>query len=322
MGIVPPLSGSGSDATAIHDNVPAEISAITEKGTPIGADKIIIEDSADSHNKKMVQITNLPTGSDSTAIHKATASEIHAMTDVTPASGDEIVIEDASDSWNKKRCQLSDIAPLGTPASHSHTESDITDLDHDDGEAIHDNVAGEITALTNVTPASGDNFLIEDVSDSNNKKKTTYADLDITSRLKNVSEDTTPDLGGSLNMKGFGFDDEFIAGEALTAGDCCYLSTDGKMWKADADENSTCDTIIAFATANISAEATGIFRLMGKITLSGLTPFSMAYVSTTAGGLVFAPPDGAGDIQRPVGFCLSTTVLYIIPNLYFQQVFA
>lgn len=52
----------GTDADAIHDNVAAEISAVTEKATPISADLLLIEDSADSNNKKRVQIGNLPGG--------------------------------------------------------------------------------------------------------------------------------------------------------------------------------------------------------------------------------------------------------------------
>jgi len=46
-------------ADTIHDNVAAEISAITEKTAMISSDKGILEDSADSHNKKMFQFTNL-----------------------------------------------------------------------------------------------------------------------------------------------------------------------------------------------------------------------------------------------------------------------
>lgn len=46
-----------------------------------------------------------------------------------------------------------------------------------DANAIHDNVASEISALTTVTVASGDYLLIEDVSDSNNKKKVLASDL-------------------------------------------------------------------------------------------------------------------------------------------------
>jgi hypothetical protein len=51
--------GAGNDVTAIHDNVAAEISAITEKGTPVDADLIIVEDSAASNVKKKVQLGNL-----------------------------------------------------------------------------------------------------------------------------------------------------------------------------------------------------------------------------------------------------------------------
>jgi hypothetical protein len=50
----------GSDANAIHKNVAAEISTITEKTAPVVADLLIIEDSADSNNKKRVQAGNLP----------------------------------------------------------------------------------------------------------------------------------------------------------------------------------------------------------------------------------------------------------------------
>ncbi|OGO26416.1 MAG: hypothetical protein A2136_05420 [Chloroflexi bacterium RBG_16_54_11] len=50
------------DANAIHDNVASEISAITEKATPVGADLVIIEDSAASYVKKKAQIGNLPGG--------------------------------------------------------------------------------------------------------------------------------------------------------------------------------------------------------------------------------------------------------------------
>ena len=54
--------GSGTDVNAIHKNVAAEISTITEKVTPVSADLLIIEDSADSNSKKRVQIGNLPSG--------------------------------------------------------------------------------------------------------------------------------------------------------------------------------------------------------------------------------------------------------------------
>jgi len=54
--------GASTDADAIHDNVAAEISVITEKVTPVNADLVIIEDSAASNAKKRVQVGNLPGG--------------------------------------------------------------------------------------------------------------------------------------------------------------------------------------------------------------------------------------------------------------------
>jgi len=53
-------SGASTDDDAIHDNVAAEISAITEKVTPVSADLVVIEDSAAANVKKKVQIGNFP----------------------------------------------------------------------------------------------------------------------------------------------------------------------------------------------------------------------------------------------------------------------
>jgi hypothetical protein len=55
--------GPGTDTTAIHDDTSGEISAITEKASPVSADLLIIEDSESSNAKKRVQIGNLPGGS-------------------------------------------------------------------------------------------------------------------------------------------------------------------------------------------------------------------------------------------------------------------
>jgi len=53
----------GTDADAIHDNVAGEIAAITNKATPVNGDFILIEDSADSNNKKHVLASNFLSGS-------------------------------------------------------------------------------------------------------------------------------------------------------------------------------------------------------------------------------------------------------------------
>ncbi len=166
-----------TDATAIHDDVAAEISVITEKVTPVGADLLVIEDSAASNAKKRVQISNLPTGSDADAIHDNVAAEISAITEkTTPVAADHVLIEDSAASNAKKRTTAGNLIGNIAPAAHTHIESEITDLDHDDVDAIHDNVAAEISAVTlKATPAGADHVLIEDSAAANVKKRTTAA---------------------------------------------------------------------------------------------------------------------------------------------------
>jgi len=65
----------------------------------------------------------------------------------------------------------------GVPA-HTHVEADITDLDHTDPSAIHNNVAGEINAITEkTTPVGADIIAIEDSEASFAKKKLTLTNL-------------------------------------------------------------------------------------------------------------------------------------------------
>jgi len=155
--------GSGTDSDAIHDNVAAEISAITEKASPISADLLVIEDSADSNNKKRVQVGNLPGGSgtDSDAIHDNVDAEINAIADkASPVGADVLIIEDSAASYAKKKVSITNL-PGGA-----------------DADAIHDNVSAEISAVTEkTTPVSADLLLIEDSADSNSKKRVQIGNL-------------------------------------------------------------------------------------------------------------------------------------------------
>ena len=116
--------GPGSDTTAIHDDTAAEISAITEKLTPVAADLLIMEDSAAGNAKKRVQIGNLPTGSDADAIHDNVAGEIAAIAAVTVASGDFLVVEDIDDSNNKGRVTAGAIAALASGSNPNPSADD------------------------------------------------------------------------------------------------------------------------------------------------------------------------------------------------------
>jgi len=105
-----PTVNDGADSTAIHDNVAGEIIVITEKTSPVGADVLVIEDSADSNNKKRVQITNLPGGADADAIHDNVAAEINAITEkITPVGDDLLIIEDSAASNAKKKIKITNL---------------------------------------------------------------------------------------------------------------------------------------------------------------------------------------------------------------------
>ena len=56
-----------TDGDAIHDDVSGEIAAVTEKGSPVSGDLLLIEDSEDGNTKKRIQVGNLPVGSGSAA---------------------------------------------------------------------------------------------------------------------------------------------------------------------------------------------------------------------------------------------------------------
>jgi stress response protein YsnF len=183
-----------TDADAIHDNVSGEINAVSEKTTPIGADLILIEDSADSNSKKRIQISNLPGGGDADAIHDNVAGEITAITSKgTPVNADTIVIEDSTAADAKKSVTIGNL-PFAAP-SHTHTESEISDLDHTDADALHDNVAGEISLITNkTTPIGADLLVIEDSAATNAKKNVLIGSLPFTAPGHTHTESDITDL--------------------------------------------------------------------------------------------------------------------------------
>ena len=126
-------SGGGTDANAVHVNVGGEINGITAKATPTSSDILLIEDAADSNNKKKITIANLPATSDASAVHVDAANEITAITEkTTVANADEFIIEDSGDSGNKKsikRKAIIDSIVVSTASTATLTiDADVTDL--------------------------------------------------------------------------------------------------------------------------------------------------------------------------------------------------
>lgn len=138
-GYIDVSSGGGTDANAVHVNVGGEINGITAKATPTSSDLLIIEDAADSNNKKKITIGDLPATSDADAVHVNAANEIIAITEKTTVDNqDEFIIEDSADSGNKKSIKRKNIVrPIVnsvtttatlTPNIDEYEQEDVTDL--------------------------------------------------------------------------------------------------------------------------------------------------------------------------------------------------
>lgn len=126
-------AGGGTDANAVHVNVASEISAITSKGTPTTSDFLLIEDAADSNNKKKITIGDIPASTDATAIHNNVANEITAITEkTTVANIDEFIIEDSGASFVKKSIKRKAIInPISLTTASTATltvNSDVNDF--------------------------------------------------------------------------------------------------------------------------------------------------------------------------------------------------
>lgn len=107
-----------------------------------------------------------------------------------------------------------------------------------------------------------------------------------------------------------------VAGEALTAGQCVYLSdgsgggTAGRWYKADADNtySSSAAVAVGFALNDIASTATGSIRTAGRVTgLSGLTAGLTYYVSATAGAVTSSAPTNI----KQVGVADGTTSMIL-----------
>lgn len=126
----------------------------------------------------------------------------------------------------------------------------------------------------------------------------------------------TQDNIASVPLLTANVDIDGVAGEALSAGDCVYLSdgsggtTAGRWYKADADNtySSSAAPTLGFSLNAVASAASGTFRISGRVTgLSSLTAGLTYYVSATAGGLTSSAPMNV----RTVGVADTTTSLVI-----------
>lgn len=120
-----------------------------------------------------------------------------------------------------------------------------------------------------------------------------------------------------------GLKSQYTAGENLVFGNFCYLKSDGKMWKADADASTTMPCL-AMAAATITADDAGDFLEWGwaRDDSWSWTVGSNLYVSTTAGALTHTAPSSNGDQVQFVGIATHADRIRFNPTLNLIEVTA
>ncbi len=197
------ITGGTTDSDAIHDNVASEISAITEKASPASADIVIIEDSADSYNKKKVQVGNLP---DTGEINTASNVGVGGVGVFKQKTGVDLEFKNINAGSNK--ITITD-----------DTTNNEVDIDIAEANLTLSNIGGSVTdaqvpntiTLDDITQITARSHT--DLSDIGTN---THAQLDThlastanphsvtaaqAGALANVVEDTTPQLGGELDAQ-------------------------------------------------------------------------------------------------------------------------
>ena len=159
-GYIDVSSGGGTDANAVHVNTGGEINGITAKATPTSSDILLIEDSADSNNKKKITIGDLPATSDANAVHVNASNEITAITEKTTVSNaDEFIIEDSADSGNKKSIKRKTVVdPIST--STASTATLTVDADSTDFAVITAQAEGLTIGAPTGSPVQGQKLII------------------------------------------------------------------------------------------------------------------------------------------------------------------
>ena len=106
------------------------------------------------------------------------------------------------------------------------------------------------------------------------------------------------------------------AHENLAFGDVCFINASGECAKTDADAAATMP-VVTMAIATISADAAGVFLLVGiaRNDAWNWTPGAALYAdTTTAGGLTATAPSGTTDCVQLVGRALTADIVLFKPD--------
>jgi hypothetical protein len=104
------------------------------------------------------------------------------------------------------------------------------------------------------------------------------------------------------------------AGEAIAAGDLCYVKSDGKVWRSNGTSANAAAKVdgIAPKAAAVNDPCT-LYRNIEFNYGASLTPGARLYLSATAGALSDTATTGG---TAPIGFVVDATRVYIHGSAY------
>lgn len=105
-----------------------------------------------------------------------------------------------------------------------------------------------------------------------------------------------------------------LAGEAIAAGDLCYIKSDGKVWKSVGTTTNAAAKVDGMAmVAAQSGEACSLYFDVNVRYGASLTPGTRLYLATTAGLIVDGATTGG---TAPIGFVIDSTRIRVFQSRY------
>lgn len=258
--------------------------------------------------------------------------------DVFSISGDNIELSLESDGEATKTVDVSSTtAVTANSAKNTNVSTDLSE--------------GTSTETTvDVNSSDGSNATLVSASTSRagvlTKAKwdeivTNNAKVGVTTEISNLVEDTSPQLGGDLELLTYEilYDSEPDAtvtasgvkavhtngnGGNVVFGDVCYIAADGDLEFADASVTTTMPGFV-MALATISTTASGEFLLSGyaRNDTWAWTPGGLIYISitgTSTNTLTQTAPVGAGEQVQVVGVATHADRIYFNPSYVLVEI--
>lgn len=250
----------------------------------------------------------------------------------------------ASPSHAQQHSDMNDAIEAVQAKVGINSSADTDSLDYKVAQLQNGGTFSETTAKT--TPVDADTMPINDSASSNVLKKVTWANIKVTlktyfdtlyqavgSYLSNVSEDTTPSLGGDLavgdnrvdldtlpatNQTAVGMTTKALQSSGTIAiMTLVYLNSSSKWANTDADAEATTAGMLGLTLEAGTTDTVMRVALPGSFitnTSWSWTPQVPLYVSTTTGEMTETAPSGSGDVVRIVGYAVSATQIWFNPS--------